>query len=473
MDVEPSVRVEQPAHGAAEQLERQQGPDRRFRWVTFALTWLALVATGAADQIFDSVVYVASAQHIVDGTAAPETYGYRGALTAVVYLPSALAAKVGLPVDVGVLVQNAALLAAMGAFLLPALLRTAGVRSRSVVVACSALVVVVLGRFAPAGLMDIWAVAAVLLAAVLVARPHPLRVLGAGVLIGAAVNLRPAYLLPMLVVLLAWAVWMRRRWLWLALGSTTMVLPQVLLEVVRPGSLGQWWDGVRIVSQIQVTFAAWVIRYDTVPSSGTPQQFFCEPDMAAVQHPSTASAGDFIGQLVTSMPQSIDLLAQKWTAWLLWTWSTPFYDTFDPVVSQLSVIVVVLVVMGVFGWVRAARRGDLPRPTLVLVAALAVGVMGGAVTATPEARFAMPLVALGIVGVLLVRLDELRHAHVVAVAGVVTVILVLGARGLSHPAPPGPVTPDICATAAPQADLQMREPSSHGSRGARGISRTR
>jgi hypothetical protein len=115
------------------------------------------------------------------------------------------------------------------------------------------------------------------------------------------------------------------------------------------------------------------------------------------------------------------------------------------------VLVVLLVVLGGFGWMRAGRRGAVTRPTRVVVAALAVGVMAGAVTATPEARFAVPLVALGIVGVLLVRFDELRRAHVAAVAGVVVVIVFLGARGLSHPAPPGPASPEICATAAPAA----------------------
>ncbi len=37
----------------------------------------------------------------------------------------------------------------------------------------------------------------------------------------------------------------------------------------------------------------------------------------------------------------------------MWTWSTPYHDTYDPAISQLGVLVVVLVVLGGYGWVQA------------------------------------------------------------------------------------------------------------------------
>ncbi|PKH37645.1 hypothetical protein CXG46_19660 [Nocardioides alpinus] len=422
------------------------GSDRVFAWACFAGTWLALVATGASAQVYDAVVYVDSAQLIVDGTPPPDDYGFRGALTALIYLPTAVATKVGLSGDVGVLLQNSALLAALGSFLLPSLLAAAGARSRARTVACCVLVLVVLGRFAPPGLMDIWALAAALGAVLLLARPDRWRVAAAGALLGTAINLRPAYLIPTLVVLIAWAIWVRRHSLLLAVGSLAFLLPQMILELLRPGSLQQWWTGVLTVNEIQLAYSAWVVRYDTMPAAYPPQQFFCMPGMAAAQDGQIGSPVGLLSHLLASLPTSIDLMAQKTTAWLMWTWSTPYYDAAEPAISQLGVMVAILVVLGAYGWVQAARRGELSRSLIVVVAALALGVLAGVVTSTPEARFAMPLVVLGMVGVLLVRFDRMGWRSLGAVAAIVVVVVLLGRHGLSHPAPAGFVSPEICAS---------------------------
>lgn len=430
-----------------ERIARELRGDRGFAWVCFALTWLALVAGGAGGQLFDAAVYVDSAQRIVDGVAAPAGYAIRGALTSLVYLPAALGTTVGMSVETGVLLQNAALLASLGAFLLPAVLARCGGGSRWHTAGCSVAVVVVLGRFAPVGHMDIWAAAAVVGTVVLAGRPTTVRLLAAGALLGAAVNLRPAYLLAAVLLLVGWAVWVRRGALWLALGATMAVIPQAVQELFRSGSLSAWWDGVQQVNEIQLTFATWVVRYDTVPSSSSPQQFFCHPGMAAVQQSPVTSPTDLVGQLVTYVPQSIDLVAQKLSAWLMWTWSTPYYDTFDPSTSQLSILVVATVVVGAFGWLQAARRGDVPRQVLVTTGAVALGVLAGAVAATPETRFALPLVVLGLVGVALVPVDRVSRRQVLVVIGVAVVVVLLGQRGLDHPAPGGPVSPEVCAAA--------------------------
>ncbi|MDR7252146.1 hypothetical protein J2X46_001122 [Nocardioides sp. BE266] len=411
------------------------------------LTWLALVATGPSGQLFDASVYVDSANRLVDGLEVPAGYGTRGALTQLVYVPAALASKTGLSIERAVLFQNALLLAALAAFLVPALLRRLGtVGTWSPAWSCLA-VVVVLGRFAPVGFMDIWSLAAVVGMLVLVATPTRSRLVAAGALLGAAVNLRPAYLLPSLLLLLAWAVWVRRGWIWVVLGSTTAVLSQGVLQLFRPGSFETWWDGLQIINEVQLTYSAWVVRYDTVPSSIAPQQFFCDPDMAAVQQAPISSPSDLVGHLMTYVPQSIDLVAQKLTAWLMWTWSTPYYDTFDPSTSQLSLLVVAAVVAGGFGWVQAVRRGAVPRSLVVAVGALALGVLGGAVAATPEARFALPLVVLGLVGVALIDVRGVTVRQGAGLVLAVVVVVLLGQHGLDHPAPPGPVTPETCSTA--------------------------
>lgn len=154
----------------------------------FALTWLALMVSGPSGQPYDAFDYTNGPLEILSGTMGPDGFAPRGALTSVIYLPAAIGTKVGVSLITGVLVQNAALLAALGAFVLPALVSVAGVRVRAQVIWCCALVVVIFGRFAPTGLMDLWAMSAVLLAVLLVARPTALRVLAAGTLVGAAVN---------------------------------------------------------------------------------------------------------------------------------------------------------------------------------------------------------------------------------------------------------------------------------------------
>ena len=206
--------------------------------------------------------------------------------------------------------------------------------------------------------------------------------------------------------------------------------------------------GPEAINEVQLTYSAWVVRYDTVPSSLAPQQFFCEPDMAALQQGPINSPKDLVGHLVTHLPQSVDLVLQKLTSWLMWTWSTPYHNTYDPVISQLGVLVAVLVVLGGYGWVQAARRGDLPKTVVVTVAAVAIGVLGGAVAATPETRFALPLVVLGIVGVALVQFERMGRRQIGAVVGLVIIVVLLGRHGLEHPAPPGGVLPETCAAVA-------------------------
>lgn len=421
------------------------GGDHVFRASCFVLTAMALLAGGASGQPFDAAVYTNMPLVILDGAAVPPGFDFRGALAWLVYLPAALGTKIGIDIISGVLAQNVALLAALGAYLLPALSTRVGRPPRRIVVFSCVLVVVVLGRFAPLGLMDLWAASAAVLAIFLVRRPGAPSVLAAGALLGAAVNLRPAYLLSAVFVLGAWAIWVRRDWIWLALGSSMAVLPQAVMELFRPGSFHTWYNGAGSINQLQLSYSAWVVRYDTVPSSQVPQQFFCEPDMASVQQTPIASPTDLLAHLVTHLPQSIDLVLQKLTAWLMWTWSTPFHDSYDPTISQLSVLVVVLVVLGAFGWLQAVRRGDIPLRVAATAAATSLGVVCGAVAATPETRFAMPLVVLGIAGTSLVRFDRMKPRQIAAVTGVVIVVILLGQRGLDHPAPPGGVTPEICA----------------------------
>ena len=200
------------------------------------MTWLALVASGTSGQNYDAAVYTNAPFFILDGGPVPPGYGIRGVLSWLVYLPAALGTKVGMSMAAGVLVQNAALLAALGAFLLPAILAHASVGGRWRTIWCCAMVAIVLGRFAPLGLMDVWAFLPVLGAIILVARPSAVRIALAGALMGAAVNLRPAYLIVGLVLLLMWAVWIRRGWIWLALGSLSVVVSQAVSSLFRPGS---------------------------------------------------------------------------------------------------------------------------------------------------------------------------------------------------------------------------------------------
>jgi hypothetical protein len=420
--------------------------DRRL--IAAAGLFAVTVAQGpATGYVYDAARYFnGSLALFTDADLAREgDLDFRGILTAVVYAPAALAEH-ALP-GAGpwaVLAVNALLVAAVGAFLLPAI---AG-RRHSLWV-CAPLTWLVAARFAPFPLMDLPAAAAFLTGVWLALRQRARWVPGlVGLAAGITFNLRPAYLpaLAVLAVLVAvrhrQASWTGRAWF--AAGGLLASLPQVAFNALRGSAPGPTPPGMAGLAGFQARYASYVVRYDTIePTTGAPQQFYCDPSLSAAvaAHP-VDSTGGLLGALLANLPGSALFLAEKVGAALAWSWSTPYSTTATAERYELAVPVVLIVVVGV----AAACRTPDTRAIAVLAAAVCASLM----TSATETRFALPLVLLGVAGCGLLDAGLLtagrsRRWFVPAVLAGAAVLVTAGALGVAHPMPPGPAAATACA----------------------------
>lgn len=363
---------------------------------------------------------------------------FRGVLTTLPYAPAALAEH--LVTGAGryaVLAENALLVAVIGAVLLPGLaiaLRGPGGPARIWV--CAALTWFVAARFAPYPLMDLPAATGFLTAAWLALREGTWWSLGlAGVAAGVTLNLRPAYLLPL--VALGGLVAVTGLWpaAWFAAGVLAGSLPQVVFNLVRGSGLGLTPPGTAGLVGFQAGYASYIVRYDTVTSGGPPQQFSCDPSMAAAVagHPVDSTAG-LVAALARNLPGSALFLLEKVAAALAWSSPAPYSVPAGTDRYDLALPVTVIVVAGLV----LARSAGLT--------VLAAGVAASLMTSATETRFALPLVLLGIAGCAAVRAGPGPGSRRLAAgAAAVALLLAAAAAGVAHPLPPGPATPAACA----------------------------
>jgi hypothetical protein len=241
---------------------------------------------------------------------------------------------------------------------------------------------------------------------------------------------------------------------WFVLGGLVALLPQWLLNRWR----GTLWTPVPErtgwLTELQATFAPFVVRYDTVVApDAQPSLAFCSPSMAqALDGKTPSSPGELAVTYLTHMPQSLVVSVQKVGAGLHWPLSAP-YLTPAPVVNSLfAVLVTAVSVIGAAALLRRSfgrgRRMTLGQVGLLL--ALAASVVG-LVTSATETRFALSLVLLGIVGCAELIADGLRlprtkaaRCWVVGTLIVAVGLYVAGVAGMAYPWD-GLVSLEVCA----------------------------
>lgn len=437
--------------------------------------WLAIVAgvllvrAPTPAFLYDAAVYWTGALTLVTGgdVVAAAALDVRGVLTPGAYAPAALLHhRFAVDPAMAVLVQNAVMIGVLGAVVLPLLVGRLTALRPVHVVACAALIALTLSGFAPHPLMDVPALLLVSVGALAITSRRCWALLPGGAALAAAVVLRPAYALPAILVVLAVAALGWRGWRGVraaaltALGTALALGAQVL----------HGWRESRVVSvlpadsdritDVQLRYAAYGVRYDTVTSGGgDPRLWHCSPDMAraAVDH-LPDSNGELFSLYLSSLPDSAVLALHKVAGTLQWSWSTPHADPGSQAMLPLGILVTALVCAGgaaLVAFVGSDRsNGASARPrTAVTLLALAVGVMVTTVGSAPEARFAAPLLAVGIVGCVATlgswrtpgretdRLDTRGGAAALVLTGVV---LALGGQALADPLPPGDLTPEVC-----------------------------
>lgn len=416
--------------------------------------FLGTVTQSPATFVYDAATYWAGSVSLAHGrdAYADGMLSLRGVLTSVLYLPAALASR-GFGDSVGgmaVLVENSLLVSLVGVLLLPRFLRAFGPVTPRMVWVCAGLTWIILGRFAPFPLTDFWAAALMLAAVVALQRRSAVGLMGAGLLAGIAFNVRPAYLLPLLLALVVVLLHRRFAALWFGAGVVVAMVPQSILNFTQGTGWKPWPPDMLALTQVQAYNASFIVRYDTAAYGlvRDPQQHFCSPDMAQAvgNHPPVSTRG--LGDLyLHSLPQSIIFLVEKAAAALHWPLSAPYFAPTGASDLIFALLVTTVAVLGIVSLVQAqSNSGFRALPVAVWVAlAVWLGSLITIVTPSPETRFAMPLVLFGIAGCasLVRRKQSIRW--VVGACMAVALVFAIGMVGLSHPAPPGPESPATCA----------------------------
>lgn len=437
-------------------LSSGHGPTFAAGVVGFALSFMHGKANGF---VYDAQGYWNGAKALVSGgdVYVAGWLSVRSALSVAIYSPAALASRA---FDSGgslfVLMENALLIAVIGAVIVPHIAKIFFAVSSKRIWVSTLLTSLLLSGFAPYPLMDLWAVALLLLGVFLVFRTGVWTLVLGGSALGVAVNLRPAYLVPVALLGAVWVISHPKRVHWPAAGAAITFLPQVIVNLVFAASWKPWPVSAFTVANVQSQYASYVVRYDTVAfAMGTnPRQFFCSPDSAsAVATKVPHTAGELALSYLHNFPSSIRFITEKVAASFHWSLATPYADPPSVGFSVMTLFVILVSSVGLVALVRGLIHERIAsRRVLILVLLSAwVGSVATIGFATPETRFALPLVLISLVGLLTVPTNRLRsvlkRSGIAWGAGAVLLAVLLlwaGFVGLAHPAQPGLVTAAVC-----------------------------
>lgn len=426
-------------------------------------SWVAsvLLRDPAPAFVYDASQYWGGAQAIVRGADEFTLGGLatRGVFTSVVYLPAFVLAHVagGSAAAAGwaVLLQNGFMVALLGAVIIPLMLRRAATIGPLHVGVSTLLTSLVLSRFLPYPLMDLPAAVCIALAVLLLCETRWWTSLLGGAFLALAVNLRPAYAVPAVLVILVVVAARWRRGPVAVIGAVPVVLAQVLYGRANAGVTSLWPPGTETVTAIQLNYAAYVVRYDTVPfTAEDPRLWHCSPGMATtVGDRLPASTGELFGLLVRTLPDSALFAVEKVTASLHWSSATPYAHPGEQALRPLGLLVILATCAGVVSLVALLRSRPADRTAPLALLALVLGVTVTLVGATPEARFSLPLVVAGLAGVVAAMARWWRQGTawarptligVACAAALSGVVAVSGWQALQHDAPRGELTAQVC-----------------------------
>ena len=439
------------------------GPSgRATAWRVAAVFAAATLARGLGEFRYDALYYWLAAQRVVGSIgSAPEGYwGVRGVLTAFVYVPAAAASAV-IGADVAgfaVLVQNTVVLAWFAAFLLPRFIGRGQPVSARVRWLGALLTWLVAAGFARYPLVDIYPAIACVAIVVLLRSDRRVALVLAGLVAGVSVNLRPAYMVTVVLLIVAVLVW--RRWIGLLMpaGVAVALLPQALFNVAKHGLWSLWPPASGALMAMQASLAAYVVRYDTLFGAAQPQQFYCSPAMAErLSAPLPTTMGGLASTFLSNMPTSISFSLEKIGAALHWPLSTPYTTPMVGLDALFALFITAVTVAGVAAFVRSAVRARSTWSSSrwfdwAAVVGIAVGTILTLVSAATESRFALPLVLIGVLGIAPAADVRPREAltrerwWIVGVLVVTIAVVVVGYAGLSHPTPPGVFDQATCAS---------------------------
>jgi hypothetical protein len=313
-------------------------------------------------------------------------------------------------------VFNTAVFTSIGAVLVPRLVELTWPQRRwgfSRRIALAILLAVLWGGYLAFPLTDFPDLALVLLALLAVSRPDsPRWMCVAGLACGAAIDLRPAYILlaPALVVLVAMAWWesrrapgpsWRRRSLIAALavaGVVLVSLPQSLTEHRHFGSWSPIPGAKSNLTEIQFTYGTQLQRYDTYVGRGHGMQMLYLDTtglrLIAEHGGAVKNLGQYIDLLTGHPIEMLSLYERHFLNGIDQRYNTPYVERIaGDTLSLLRVVSLLLLFTALTRllW-PAARRSLGPARWRYPVALVLSG--GSGITSATESRFMLPAVVV-------------------------------------------------------------------------------
>jgi hypothetical protein len=421
---------------------------------------VATVARGTGLFRFDAAHYWAATQAMVGSLpAVPDGYwDLRGVFTPFIYAPAAALTRIVGEQYAGhaVLLQNSVVLAAAAVFLVPAVIRLWHPSSPFMLLVGASLVWVVTSCFAAFPLVDLYSALGILGLLVLVRSNKWWVLFVAGIVAGVTMNIRPAYLVVVVALVIAVVIWRRGAGLFMAAGVATALIPQTVVSAVVSGVWSPLPAGSVDLVALQSGYASYIVRYDTIFDDASARQFFCSPEMARLVGDSPPqSASELAVNLLQNIPTSLVFAFEKIASSLAWHVSVPYSAPIRLVDTAYGIGITAITVIGIVALLFVASRranGKRDGYGVTVIGAVVVGTALTLVSSATETRFALILVLLGVVG-----LSAQFGTHLAATwrtgrwwivgAIVVTVVVnIVGAIGLERPAPRGDVSTAICGS---------------------------
>ena len=434
---------------------------RTTPWAVFSAFVIATLVRGTGIFAYDAYGYWTAAQRVV-GSAPASPGGFwelRGVLAGFVYVPAAALSRLIGPAAAGfsVLLQNSLVLAWVAAFLLPRVIRQWGPASSRTRWLGAFLIWLTVGGFARYPLIDIYAAIACVVIVLLLRSRRMMSLAIAGLVGGIAVNLRPAYMVTVLIIAVLAVAWRRWAGLLVPAGIAVGLVPQVVLNLIRYGTWSVSPAGSGGLVALQAGFASYLVRYDTVLGSASPMQSYCSPSMAErIGSPLPSSMDQLASAFLGHFPTAVVFSLEKVSAALHWPMSAPYATPTPGLDALFAALITAITVVGLAALIRLAIRVRRPPSSerwfgWAIIAAVVIGAVLTLVSSATETRFALPLVLLGAIGCTTLVGIDLGQAWTRGRNWAVgTLIILLGVTtmgyvGLSHPAPSGAVNVVMCA----------------------------
>ena len=386
--------------------------ETKVKLFCFAILFLFLIARNPVwNMLWDAAGYMNSSIHWVTGgphEQVSEQLLYRGVLTSFVYyIPAFVGINYFEPTQFGtyiyvfVMVQNALIISWIAAFVLPRI--TSMIRPlRTTTIPLIALMgYYIMSGFAPYSLMDLWAVACIMPVVYMIHSHRRIRLILSGVLLGVCLNLRPSYLLVIVLLFISALAIKRASLLLMVPGFFVSQVPQILYNKKWYDSFSIFPLGLEKITGDLATFASYSIRYDTVAYRPFAQGglSFCDKKMKDIALNSMPESTFETGLLLLQNPGNAFLFIIKKTAAAFW-WpvTTPYFEHNPIVNSVFGFFVLAIMVFGVSKVIKIFVGSSNWRYFLGMFAVIA-GFFINLVLYSNETRYGLSVLLIAICGI--------------------------------------------------------------------------